>query len=122
MSGLSEKEEELVSLLSSMGLSRNVAKTFVCLAGMEEATSIEIERATGLRQPEVSMVINELRERGWVSKRDIKRERKGRPLHSYRLAMPFEDIIREIEEMERGRIVRMEEGLNRLKSILKRGR
>ncbi|MEM2868870.1 MAG: MarR family transcriptional regulator [Thermoplasmata archaeon] len=122
MAGLDEKEEELVELLTSMSLGRNVARTLVCLAGMEEATSSQIERATGLRQPEVSTAINELRERGWVSKRDIKRERKGRPVHSYRLAIPFEEIIGEVEKKERSRIAKMEEDISRLKSILKKGK
>ncbi len=105
-----------------MGVARNVARALVCLAGREEATSTQLEKDAGLRQPEVSTAINELRERGWVAKRDIKRERKGRPVHSYRLAMPFEEILAIVEEMERARIARMEEGLRKLRAVMKKGR
>lgn len=98
-----------------------MARALVCLAGIEEATSTQLEKTAGLRQPEVSTAINELRERGWVAKRDIKRERKGRPVHSYRLAMPFEEILSAIEQMERARIAKMESGLGRLRSIIRKG-
>ena len=120
MAAITEKEEELIRLLTSMDISRNVARTLVCLAAMEESTSVQIEKATGLRQPEVSIAIQELRDRGWVAKRDIKRERKGRPVHSYRLSRPFEEIIAAIDTTEKSRIKKMEAALGRLREIIKK--
>jgi len=120
MAAVTEKEEELVRLLTSMEMSRNVARTLVFLAAMEESTSQQIERTTGLRQPEVSIAIQELRDRGWASKRDIKRERKGRPVHSYRLDMPLDHIVAAIEAKEKERIKKMEGALARLKALTKK--
>jgi predicted transcriptional regulator len=120
MAGVTDKEEELVRLLTSMEMSRNVARTLVFLAAMEECTSQQIERACGLRQPEVSVAIQELRDRGWVIKRDIKRERKGRPVHSYRLNHPLEEIVAAIEAEEKERIKKMEGALGRLKALTKK--
>jgi len=120
MKNFTDKEEELVRLFISMGISKNVARTLVLLAAMEEGTSIDIERTTGLRQPEVSIAIQELRDRGWVEKRDQKRERKGRPVHTYRLAMPYDNIIAAIETTEKQRIKHMEAGLNRLRTLMKK--
>src|SRR3989304_248167 len=83
---LSRRDETLVDLLIETGLSRNIAKTLVFLSKRDETTSVEIEKATGLRQPEVSIAMQELRRRKWVDKRDIKKEGKGRPVHSDRLS------------------------------------
>src|SRR2546426_9838523 len=86
---LSRRDETLVDLLIETGLSRNIAKTLVFLSKRDETTSVEIEKATGLRQPEVSIAVQELRRRKRVDKRDIKKEGKGRPGHSYRLSVPW---------------------------------
>ncbi len=120
MGAFTDKEEELIKLLSSMEISKNVARTLVCLQAQEECTSVQIERATGLRQPEVSIAIQELRDRGWVAKKDIRRSRKGRPVHSYRLARPFGDIIAAIDAGEKSRIRKMESALGRLRTLVKK--
>src|SRR4030065_818267 len=88
--GLTKKDEMLVELLMRTGLSKNIAKTLVSLRKKEETTSVEIESGTSLRQPEVSIAMQELRRRKWVVKRDIKKEGKGRPGHSNKLAAPFD--------------------------------
>ena len=59
-------------------------------------TSIEIEREAGLRQPEVSIAMQWLRRRGWINKRNMKKEGKGRPVHGYRLSKDFDEILEEI--------------------------
>lgn len=61
--GLTKKDETLVELLMRTGLSKNIAKTLVFLRKKEETTSVEIESATSLRQPEVSIAMQELRRR-----------------------------------------------------------
>ena len=38
-----------------------------------------------------------------TKKRDIKKEGKGRPVHSYKLAIPFEKMIETIEKEEKNR-------------------
>ncbi len=120
MGAFTAKEEELIRLLSSMEISKNVARTLVCLQAEEECTSVQMERATGLRQPEVSIAIQELRDRGWVAKKDIRRSRKGRPVHNYRLARPFPEIIAAIDSGEKARIKKMEAALGRLRTLVKK--
>src|SRR6266566_897940 len=97
---LSRRDETLVDLLIETGLSRNIAKTLVFLSKRDETTSVEIEKATGLRQPEVSIAMQELRRRKWVDKRDIKKEGKGRPVHSYRLSVSWSEILAQIDPEE----------------------
>jgi predicted transcriptional regulator len=117
--GLTKKDETLVDLLMRTGLSKNMAKTLVYLRKKEEVTSVEIESATGLRQPEVSIAMQDLRRRKWVTKRDIKKEGKGRPVHSNKLAVPFDKIIDLIEAEERKKIEVIESSIKQLKELAK---
>ncbi|MGD0057531.1 MAG: ArsR family transcriptional regulator [Methanomassiliicoccales archaeon] len=115
--GFSKKDETLVDLLISTGMSKNVAKTLAFLRKKNETTSVEIEISTALRQPEVSIAMQELRRRKWVTKRDIKKEGKGRPIHAYRLAISFEKIVEMMEKEERKRIERIESNIHQLKQL-----
>lgn len=115
--GFSKKDETLVDLLMSTGMPKNVAKTLAFLRKKNETTSVEIEISTALRQPEVSIAMQELRRRKWVTKRDIKKEGKGRPIHAYRLAIPFEKIVEMMEKEERKRIEKIEGNIHQLKQM-----
>src|SRR3989442_13443443 len=113
---LSRRDESLVDLLVKTGMSKNIAKTLVFLSKRDETTSVEIEKATGLRQPEVSIAMQELRRRRWVEKRDIKKEGKGRPVHAYRLAVPFDAIIDMIAREERAQIQEIATNMRKIRS------
>ncbi len=106
----------MVDLLIRTGMSKNIAKTLVFLSKREETTSVEIEKATGLRQPEVSIAMQELRRSRWVEKRDIKKEGKGRPVHAYRLAVPFDGIVDMIAREERAKIEEIESNMRKMRS------
>ncbi len=114
---LTRKDQEAVRRFVFTGLPKNMAKALVFLSKREETTSVEIEKGTGLRQPEVSIAMQELRRRGWVSKRDIKKEGKGRPVHSYRLALTLSQVVDALEKDERKRIDSIEENVNRLRRL-----
>ena len=116
--GFSKKDEALVELLMNTGMPKNVAKTLVFLRKKEETTSVEIEISTALRQPEVSIAMQELRRRKWVTKRDIKKEGKGRPVHAYKLSIPFDKIIEALEKEERKRMERIEANIALLKQAV----
>jgi len=116
--GFSEEDEKLVEILVKAGLPKNVAKTLAFLRRKEETTSVEIETSTALRQPEVSIAMQELRRRKWVTKRDIKKEGKGRPVHSYKLAIPFDKIVEMIEKEELKRIATIQKNIEELKKYV----
>ncbi|MGD0817999.1 MAG: ArsR family transcriptional regulator [Methanomassiliicoccales archaeon] len=115
--GFSKKDEASVELLMGTGMPKNVAKTLAFLRKKEETTSIEVEASTGLRQPEVSIAVQELRRRKWIIKRDLKKEGKGRPVHVYKLSLLFEKIVETLEKEERKRIERIEGNIEQLKTI-----
>lgn len=93
-----QKEEEFATILTDLGMKRNVAKVLVYLANTEEATSRNIERGTDLRQPEVSIAMGYLLEKKWVSCRESKSESKGRPVKIYKLSWEIGDIMDGIEK------------------------
>jgi predicted transcriptional regulator len=96
-----QREEEFADLLTKIGIKRNVSKVLVYLANTPEATSRDIERGTDLRQPEVSIAMAAMMEQKWVESRENKAENKGRPVKIYKLALPINEIMDNIERNKR---------------------
>ncbi len=117
--GFNAKEQKLVNLLVDSGMKKNIAKTLVYLKKKKETTSVELEGATALRQPEVSIAMQELRRRKWVTKRDIKKEGKGRPVHSYKLAIPFSKVIDNVIKERKQEIGNIEKSIKELENFKK---
>ncbi len=115
--GFNAKEQKLVDLLVDSGMKKNIAKTLVYLKKKKETTSVELEGATALRQPEVSIAMQELRRRKWVTKRDIKKEGKGRPVHSYKLAIPFSKVIDNVIKERKQEIGKIEKSIKDLETF-----
>jgi len=113
------KDHSLVELLIKAGMPKNMSKTLVCLTKKKETTSVEIEKATGLRQPEVSIAVQDLRKRRWVEKRDIKKEGKGRPVHAYRLSLSLEDIVNVLEKDAKLKIADIERNIREIRRHLR---
>jgi predicted transcriptional regulator len=114
---LDEKEQELVEALEAVGVRRNVATIIVYLKDMDEAASRDIEKGSGLRQPEVSIAMRTLREKGWIAERDVKGSGKGRPMKFYKLITSIDEVIGYFEEIKRRESARAIETIQRLKEI-----
>jgi predicted transcriptional regulator len=112
------REEEIVTLLVDMGVSRKTAKTLTYLSNVDESISKTIEEETRLRQPEVSTALKELRGRGWIEKEDIKKEGKGRPIHSYKMVVPFDRAIKTLVKEKKSEIAEMQSTLKKLNNIV----
>jgi predicted transcriptional regulator len=84
-----EKEEDIAEALISLGISRNAAMTLAYMQNTNSATSIELERSTRLRQPEVSIAMKQLKERDWINESEDKKPGKGRPYKIYSLKVGF---------------------------------
>jgi predicted transcriptional regulator len=112
-----KNEEVITNLLVNIGLKRNMAKTLVYLANVDEAISRRVEMGAGLRQPEVSIAMRELRDKGWIDEWEKKKEGKGRPLKCYKLAIRLNDIIDFLEEEKRREARQDEERIERLRYL-----
>ena len=114
---LDEKDLEIIDALRSVDVPRNTATLITFLANVSEANSREIEMATDLRQPEVSIAMRTLRNNNWVEEREVKTEGKGRPMKIYTLSVPFEEIIKHYGDMKNSETARTMQAIQRLKEI-----
>ncbi|WMW21336.1 transcriptional regulator [Methanolobus mangrovi] len=115
---LDGKGYEIIELLQGLEVPRTEAISIACLVCGDELTSQNIEQASGLRQPEVSIAMRPLRERGWIEERNEKKNTdKGRPVKYYKLVVPFEDIVKTFESKALKKNLEMVEALEQLKGL-----
>lgn len=114
---LSEKNEEIADKLISLGMSRPIARILSYLKHVDTATTVELERGSGLRQPEVSIAMKELKQYDWIEEREEKKPGKGRPYRIYSLKIGFNDIITQIEKQKKKAIDEALLKLERLKEL-----
>lgn len=111
--------DALVDLLMELNLKRPIARTLVCLLDGKDYTSHEIERVSGLRQPEVSVAMKFLISKKWVIQKEVKKEStKGRPVKHYRLRMPVIDIINFVEKSIREENDKLLQNIKELKELV----
>jgi predicted transcriptional regulator len=112
-----EKDLEFVQGLQNLGMKRTVACVTTFLKDQNERSSRDIEMATGLRQPEVSIAMQTLRERNWLTEHEIKSSGKGRPLKIYALRATIDEIINYYEAEKSRESARTSEAIQRLKEL-----
>jgi predicted transcriptional regulator len=112
-----EKDLEFVQGLQNLGVNRNVARVITFLKDQNERSSRDIEVATGLRQPEVSIAMQTLRERNWLTEHEIKSNGKGRPMRFYALRATIDEIINYCEAEKSREYARASEAIRRLKEL-----
>jgi predicted transcriptional regulator len=116
---LDDSDEEITEILISSGLSRPVARTLAYLQKVDTATSIDLERGTGLRQPEVSIAMKQLNPFDWIDESEEKKPGKGRPNKVYSLKVGFKDIIAHIEKEQNKTIDDAMASIKRLKELVR---
>jgi len=115
---LDEKDDKAVQLFTNLGMPRNLAKTIMYLSQIDECRSADVEHVANLRQPEVSVAMQELRRRGWVAKQDVKGKGKGRPVHVYKPVVQLSEIMKNIEQEKLREFETVENNISELKSII----
>jgi predicted transcriptional regulator len=114
---LDKKYEEIADALIFLGMSKPAARMLAFLQQMNEATSIELEMGTGLRQLEVSIAAKQLEEREWINEREEKKQGKGRPYKIYSLKAGFKDIITQLEKQQKKAVAEVQAKIERLKEL-----
>ena len=115
---LDDIEYEIIDLLQNLNVPRTEAICIVCLLGGDELTSQTIEHTSGLRQPEVSVAMRPLRERGWIIERDEKKTNgKGRPVKHYKLTVQLKTIVETFESEIRKQNEEMMDSIRRLREL-----
>jgi len=94
---MAARGSDLVEPLQRLGAKRVEATLLAVLLKEGSQGTKEIVEGTGLRQPEVSVGMQVLRDRGWVEAEAIPRRGKGRPMHKYRLVVEPQEIRKYFE-------------------------
>ncbi len=115
---LDKDDDKAISLFVKLGMPKNLAKTLLYVSQVDECKCADVEQGANLRQPEVSIAMQELRRRGWVKKRDLKKEGKGRPVHIYTPAIQLTDIVKTIETQKLQEVATVEGDITRLREII----
>ena len=114
---LDERDMEFIEALRSLDVPRSVAMLITFLANVSEASSREIEIATGMRQPEASTAMRTLRKNNWATEREVQTERKGLPMKIYTLSVPLNMIIQHFEEERNRKSAKAMEAIQRLRKL-----
>jgi len=115
---LNSQDEKVIRIFADLGMPKNLAKTLMYISQAEECRSAEIERSASLRQPEVSVAMQELQRKGWITKRDLKKKGKGRPVHIYKLTSPINKIVQDFEQEKLKEINHVKKDLDDLKNLI----
>ncbi len=115
---LDEKENKAVQIFTELGMPKNMAKTLLYLSQVPECKCSDIEHGVDLRQPEVSIAMQELRKRGWVKKRDLKKKGKGRPIHIYKSTTHLSEILNAFEQDKIKELETVKNDISELKNII----
>jgi len=115
---LDEKDTKVVQLFADLGMPKNLAKTLMYISQVDECRSADVEQGADLRQPEVSVAMQELRRRGWAKKRDIKKKGKGRPVHIYKLTQNLPGILKSFEKEKMKEVENIKQDLNQLNHLI----
>ncbi|MDG6229528.1 MAG: ArsR family transcriptional regulator [Candidatus Thermoplasmatota archaeon] len=116
---LDENDERAVELFADLGMPKNLAKTLIYISQCDECKSSDVEQGANLRQPEVSVAMQELRKKGWAKKRDLKKKGKGRPVHVYKLTKPLPDILHSFEQEKLKQVEDIKTNLDSLQQLIK---
>jgi predicted transcriptional regulator len=115
---MSKQDKRAVDLFAELGMPKNIAKTLLYVSQVDECRSVDIEQETRLRQPEVSIAMQQLLKNGWIKKHTLKKKGKGRPIHIYKLDSPIEKIMKSFEEKKLSEIKTIKKDLTELKSLI----
>ena len=115
---LDEKDDKAVQLFTELGMPKNLAKTLLYISQFDECKCADVEQGADLRQPEVSIAMQELRRRGWVKRRDLKGKGKGRPVHIYNPTTHLSEILKALKQEKLKEIESVKKDISELKKII----
>lgn len=109
---------DVASALESLGASRVESALLAHLVTQGAADTATIMDASGLRQPEVSVGMRNLRDRGWVVTRPVPRGGKGRPMNRYHLRVPRAALCEHYQRIAEEKIQETEDAISGLATML----
>ena len=115
---LDKEDDKVVQLFAELGMPKNLAKTIMYISQVDACRSADVEKSANLRQPEVSIAMQELRNRGWAEVQSFKKKKgKGRPIHIYKATRTLSQVMEEIEQKKIKEIEAVKDNMLELKNI-----
>lgn len=114
---LASHERSITEALIGLGTPPHVAKVMMCLHVHGAASSKILQERCDIRQPEVSMAIQELRKRSLVEINHSEAKGRGRPSHIYDLSEPVASGIGQFVSETEQRIQALQQGISNLKHL-----
>ena len=115
---LDKNDDKAVQLFVKLGMPKNLAKTLLYISQFDECKCADVEQGADLRQPEVSIAMQELRRRGWIKKRDLNKKGKGRPVHIYKPTTHLSEILNAFEQEKLKEVETIKNDISELKNII----
>ena len=115
---LDKEDDKVIQLFVKLGMPKNLVKTLICISQFDEFKGADVEQRADLRQPEVSIAMQELQRRGWAKKRDEKKKGKGRPVHLYKLTSELPDILKSFEKEKMKEVEDIKADLDQLHKLI----
>jgi len=115
------RDKKVIKLFTELGISKNTAKTLICISKNGGCRSVDIEQNTNQRQPAVSEATQELLKKGWITQLDIRKKGKIKPILIYKLAYPIYDITMKIEKEKFKEIDNIRKNLLEIKNLILTG-
>ena len=110
--------DSLCKQLIELGLQTHTASVLTCLHFHGASTSRDLQKQCNLRQPDVSIAINELREMNLIIHSAINQSNRGRPAHMYRLRHSLEQSLLPFIRLAQVRAQEILSGIESIQSIV----
>jgi predicted transcriptional regulator len=108
----------LCKQLIQLGIQTHTASVLTCLHFHGASTSRNLQTQCNLRQPDVSIAINELREMNLVIHNAINQSNRGRPAHIYRLRHNLETSLQPFIRLAQVRAQEILSGIDSIQKIV----
>ena len=111
------KSSEMIQLLSSIGVEANTANVMVQLQIMGSLTSSDLQKICNLRQPDISVAINQLNRLNLIEIVTNPKQGRGRPSHTYKLAVELTDALKPFREQAESQLEILQSHISRVSKI-----
>ena len=108
----------LCKQLIELGIQAHTATVLTCLHYHGASTSRDLQTKCHLRQPDVSIAINELRKMNLIVHSAINQSNRGRPAHMYRLRHTLEQSLMPFIQIAQVRAKDILCGIDTVKNIV----
>jgi len=114
---MDEKDNEIVNILTRIGMAKNTAKVFVAIKELNNPGTKQIMQFTSIMQPQISVAVRQLIDMGYVESKNEQTENRGRPISYFSLKKSMSEIINDMEMIVQERIDAEKQNIERLKTL-----